>query len=117
MATILVVDDDESVARLVADIVTFCNHDPLVVSDPFEAVQYLRERKFGAVLTDYMMPKLDGIELLTITQESSPTVRRVLITAAPKEEAVKQAAKIGVVQMVIAKPPGIAEIRTALAWL
>jgi DNA-binding NtrC family response regulator len=117
VATVLVVDDDESVARLVAKIVEFCRHYPIVEDDPFEAAQILRAHKIGAVLTDYMMPKLDGLELLTIAQESSPQTRRVLITAAPNEEAVKAAAKSGLVQMVIAKPPGIAEVEQALAWL
>lgn len=117
MVSVLVVDDDESVARLVADIVSFCKHEPIVIDDPFAAVLALQTLKIGAVLTDYMMPRLSGIELLTITQDLHPNIRRVLITAAPNEEAVKKAGISGVAQMVIAKPPGIAEIRLALAWL
>lgn len=117
MAQILVIDDDISVAQLVADVVSFCKHMPIVVSDPLEAVLLLGRTKFGAILTDYMMPRLDGIELLMIAQEAHPSVRRVLITAAPNEEQVKQNLHSGVVQLVIPKPPGIAEIRMALAWL
>jgi two-component system chemotaxis response regulator CheY len=117
MAQVLVVDDDESVARLVADVVAFCKHTPEIFDDPFMAILAIRSQRFGAVLTDYMMPKLDGIELLLVTQEASPHTRRVLITAGPSEDEVKEAARTGVAQMVIAKPPGIAEIRLALSWL
>lgn len=117
MAKVLVVDDDESVARLVAEVVTFCKHEPVVINDPFQVVLMLREHLIGAVLTDYMMPRLDGIELLTIVQDTSPQSRRILVTAAPQEEAVRQHLHTGLVQMVIAKPPSIADIRMALAWL
>lgn len=117
MAKILVVDDDESVARLVAEVVSFCKHTPLIFTDPFLAVVAMREHELGAVLTDYMMPRLDGIDLLNIAQDTMPGARRVLITAAPQEEAVRKCHQSGVAQMVIAKPPGIADIRMALAWL
>jgi len=117
MALVAVVDDDESVARLVSDVVSFCKHEPVVFSDPYQAAVALRERHFGAILTDYMMPRLDGIDLLVIAQDASPKTRRVLITAAPQEEAVREALHSGVAQMVIAKPPGIADIKMALGWL
>ncbi len=117
MALVLVVDDDESVARLVAKMVAFCTHTPLVLSDPFQAAAAMREREVGALLTDYMMPKLNGIELMLLAQDTSPRTRRVLITAAPQETEVREALKSGVAQMVIAKPPGIADIEIALAWL
>jgi DNA-binding NtrC family response regulator len=117
MATVFVVDDDESVARLVSDVVAFCGHTPVVFSDPYQVAAELRGGSVGALLTDFMMPRLNGIELLLIAQETSPKTRRVLITAAPQEKEVREALKGGVAQMVIAKPPGIAEIRLALGWL
>jgi DNA-binding NtrC family response regulator len=117
MALVLVVDDDESVARLVADVVAFCKHTPLMLTDPFLAAAAMREQTVGALLTDYMMPKLNGIELLYLAQDTSPSTRRVLITAAPNEVEVREALRAGLAQMVIAKPPAIADIREALSWL
>jgi CheY-like chemotaxis protein len=117
MALVLVVDDDAMVAHLVARIVQFCRHEPLEVMDPLAAAQRVTDRAVRCVLSDYMMPKLDGIELLTIFHDQRPDVRRVLITAAPREQAVEDARKSGVVQAVIAKPPSIADIEQALAWL
>lgn len=118
MALILCIDDDESVARLVSDIVRFCQHEPVVETRSMEVLaNWIQDKRIGAVLADYMMPKIDGIELLSVFQEQRPDVRRMLITAAPTEEAVLKAAKDGTVQMVIAKPPAIADIKLALAWL
>lgn len=118
MAKVLCVDDDESVARLVADIVTFAGHAPVVETDSMAAVvQHMNDASIRALLVDYMMPRLDGIEILTVWQERHPNVRRVLITAAPQESAVLEALRSGVAQMVIAKPPSINDIKLAVAWL
>lgn len=118
MALVLCLDDDDSVARLVADVVEFCKHEPILETNALDAVsRWLREPQLKAVCTDYMMPRMDGIEVLALFQESRPDVRRVLITAAPQEEAVRAAERSQVVQLVIAKPPSIGDLRLALAWL
>ena len=118
MSRILSVDDDETVARLMADIIEFCRHEPVVVTDSLLAVtKFINDFRVGAVFSDYMMPRMDGIELLSCWQEQRPRVRRILITAAPQEEPVRKAEREGVVQLVVAKPPNIGDIRLALAWL
>ncbi len=115
---VLCIDDDETVARLIAEIVEFCGHEPIIEKDSMDATtKHVADMRIQAVLTDYMMPRLDGVDVLLIWQERRPEVRRVLITAAPNEHSVREAGKSGVAQMVIAKPPGIADIKMALAWL
>jgi len=118
MSRILCVDDDETVARLIADIVEFCRHEPIVVTDSLAAItEFIGDPKIGAVLSDFMMPRMDGIEMLACWQERRPSVRRVLITAAPQEESVRKAEREGIVQLVVPKPPAIGDVRLALAWL
>lgn len=118
MAKVLCIDDDETVARLIAEVVEFCGHTSVIETNSIEAATtHLRDSQIAAVLTDFMMPALDGIDLLTIWQEQRPQVRRVLITAAPNEAPVKAAGRSGLAQMVIAKPPSIADVKLAVAWL
>lgn len=118
MALILCIDDDLSVAQLIAEMVESKGHEPVTETDPVDAVQrWIRSPKIVAVLTDFMMPKLDGVELLSAFMEARPEVRRVLITAAPHEDAVRRAKKDGVIQMLIAKPPSFSDIKQALLWL
>ncbi len=117
-AKVLCVDDDDSVARILADVVAFCGHSAIVETMPIEAVaKHLLDTTVRAVLTDLMMPRLNGIEMLSIWQERRPEVRRILVTAAPQEAEVRDAHRSGLVQMVIAKPPSIADLKVALAWL
>lgn len=118
MALVLCLDDDESVAKLVADVVRFCQHTPVVEMSSIDAVsRHLRNADLLAVLADYMMPQMDGLEVLDVFRAERPDVRRVLITAAPTQEEVRRAEREGLVQMVIAKPPNISDIKLALAWL
>lgn len=117
MARVLCIDDDVSVAKLVADIVAFCHHEPLVETDSLAVSSHLKDRSLKAVIADYMMPKMNGLEVLTIFRDIRPDVRRLLLTAAPGEEEVRRAEREGLAQLVVAKPPGINEIRFALGWL
>ena len=114
---VLCIDDDVTVAQMIADIVAYCRQELVVLSDSFDVVNHLTDPNMKVVLTDYMMPKLDGLEVLTLVQERRPDVRRVLITAAPHEALVREAFKTQLAQLVIAKPPTIADIKLAVAWL
>jgi two-component system response regulator FlrC len=115
MALVLVVDDDYAVAQMLGDAVTFCGHKPIVETDSLRAAT--RTEEFAAILTDLMMPRINGIELLAIFADRSPSVRRILVTAAPEEAEVREATRAGIVQHVVAKPPGLSDIKYALAWL
>lgn len=118
MALVLCIDDDATVAEMVADIVQFCGHEAIIETSSIDAVtKWVRHPKLGVVLSDYLMPKMNGLELCEVFRETRPNVRRVVITAAPDEREVKDALKSGLVQMVVAKPPSIGDIRSTLLWL
>lgn len=118
MALVLCIDDDFVVAKMVADIVTFCRHEPIVETDPIEAIAtWIHDPRLAVVITDFMLPRMSGVEVLSIVQEARPEVRRVLITAAAKDEVPHRAARDGIAEMLIIKPPAIEDIRRALAWL
>ena len=115
---VLCVDDDLSVARMLAEVVQFCGYDGVIEMSAVEAAStHVADVRVRALLCDYMMPGLDGLDVLTVWQERRPEVRRVLVTAAPNETAVREAVRTGLVQMVVSKPPTIGDIKMALAWL
>jgi CheY-like chemotaxis protein len=122
MVKVLCIDDDESVARLMAEMVEFVGrnyggYEAVTCMDTFEAIEHLKDRRIRAVVSDYMMPKLDGLEFLVVVQEQRPDVRRILLTAAPNESAVKDAKRSMLAMSVVAKPPSIRDMELALAWL
>lgn len=119
MPLVLCIDDDLTIARMVADVCRFAKHETAIETSSIDALsKWIHDRRVKAVITDYLMPKLDGIELLIVFRDMRPDVRRVLITAAPTElEAVRKAEADGTIQMTIAKPPTISDIQLAVSWL
>ncbi len=64
MSRILIVDDDKSIAELVADSLEDEGFETVVLQDGEKALELLqKDNDFSLILLDIMMPKLSGIEL------------------------------------------------------
>ena len=92
---ILVVDDDDSIRRLLVDF--FQQLAPLQVDwarDGAEALHFLSSRSYAAVVLDVMMPHMSGIDLLAslqaMTADPTSKIHDVpaifMITAAAQED-------------------------------
>jgi len=57
---VLVVEDERSIARLVAEVVDMAGYLPVVAFNGQEGLERARERWPALVVTDLMMPLLDG---------------------------------------------------------
>ena len=80
--TILVVDDDPVIRRLLQQRLVKENYEVLVASDGYKAEATLHERHVDVVLTDLMMPgDIGGIEVLEIAKKISSAIDVILITA------------------------------------
>lgn len=64
MSRILVVDDDEQIRELIHSILTTFGHDISEASNGKLATQMYREQPFDVVITDLVMPDMEGIELI-----------------------------------------------------
>jgi len=64
MATILVVDDNAVVARVLARLLQQRGHRALVAADGPAALDTVRQQGPDLVLLDMMMPDMDGLEVL-----------------------------------------------------
>lgn len=114
---VLCLDDDIAIARLVADVVRFCGHEPIIETDSTGAVLRHVRGGLGAAIVDQLMPGVSGIDVLTAFSQASPATRRILLTAAPQLPDVQEAVRDGIVQHLLVKPADLAEFRLALAWL
>lgn len=77
---VLVVDDDATFARTVADALVDRDVDAVVVSDPREALGLARQRRFAAAVVDLIMPGMDGLELARELRRASPATEIVMLT-------------------------------------
>ena len=93
----LVVDDSEFFADMTAETLT-TEHDMDAVSvhSGTAAAELLAEEEFDCVVSDYEMPGMDGLELLSTVRESDPSLPFILLTGRGDEETASEAIKAGV---------------------
>ena len=106
-ARILVVDDDALILQALSRILQSEGYDVVAHSDPVKASQ---EEKFSVVITDFMMPQLNGIELLNRLKSSNPDSVRLLLTAASDFKVASDAVNRGEVYRLLAKPWSLHEL-------
>ena len=70
--TVLVVDDQEDVRRLVADVLDAMGYRPLTAAGGEEALDLLAEEKVDLVISDVVMPRMSGAELAARIREAAP---------------------------------------------
>ena len=80
-ARILIVDDQERMAAVIATALRFANYECDVVTDSERALALLANHTYDAVVTDWKMPEIDGMELLRRVKRDSPGLPVILITA------------------------------------
>jgi DNA-binding NtrC family response regulator len=79
--SILVADDDDSVRGLLKTILTRAGHGVVEVEDGKAAIDELTARPFDVVITDLMMPKADGLEVLRRARQIQPRTPVIMLTA------------------------------------
>jgi signal transduction histidine kinase len=80
---ILVVDDEESVRRLLQQTLSRFGYTVTTASDGEEALALCRTHSYALVLTDLKMPRLGGKELLLQIKDHTPETEVIMMTAYP----------------------------------
>lgn len=80
MASILVVEDDLAVQSFVCRALTHKGHSVTAVNDGLEALETLRDSQFDLLMTDIVMPGLDGIGLALQVARDWPDLPVLMMT-------------------------------------
>ncbi len=75
-ASILVVDDEPSIRRLLTGVLAMADYDVEVADSAREALEILATRSFDALITDLKMPGMDGPALYAELQRRYPEIAR-----------------------------------------
>lgn len=81
MHTILVVEDDQRVAQLLQAGFEECGYGVLVASDGVMGVRLFKESKVDLVISDVILPKMDGFEMCKEIRKLRPEVPVLMLTA------------------------------------
>ena len=95
---ILIVDDEESMRRFLSILLEKEGYQVSLASSGEEALQQLKERSFGLLITDLKMPGMNGVELLEHVTTSDPTLPVVILTAFASDASAVEAMEKGAYQ-------------------
>ncbi len=94
--SILVVDDDPVIRRLLQQRLKRENYKVILAKDGYEATRQLDEHHIDVILTDLMMPgDIGGIEVLEIAKGYNSAIEVILITAHSSVDTAVEAMKKG----------------------
>lgn len=85
---LLIVEDDFSVLYLLKRILASKKHEILVAKDGEEALNIISQNPIDVLVTDWMMPKINGMELIQLVRERiTPCPVIIVVTALNSKEA------------------------------
>lgn len=113
---ILIVDDDDMSRYSLREIIRSLGHEAIECNDGRAAQEALSRHEIGALVTDIIMPDMDGIELLTWTRDTNPALPVIVISGGGRTrnlDFLDIARKFGATA-VLAKPFTAADLSIAL---
>ncbi|MEE1009802.1 MAG: response regulator transcription factor [Agathobacter sp.] len=81
MIRILIAEDDYDVSQLFKHVLLQKGYSVVTVSDGREALEAMNKEKFDLLISDVMMPVMDGFELVRTMRESNDQTPVLMITA------------------------------------
>lgn len=99
---VLILDDEQMVLTSLSSFLTLeTDYEVVTFSSPEEALKYVEQNPTDLVISDYLMPEMDGIAFLAKVKEINPHVTRIILTGyADKENAIKAINDVGLYQYI-----------------
>ncbi len=112
---ILLVDDETNVLSALMRVFRQENYDVVTCNSPVLALEKLTKEQFQLIISDYMMPGMNGGDLLKKARELHPNMIRIMLTGHADVNAVVSAVKTGAVYKFILKPWNDDDLRVTVA--
>ena len=97
---VLIVDDDPGTLASLSRAFALEGYTAVTASSAARALERLQQEPVDVILSDVVMPGMDGIELLAKLRERSPAVPVVLMSAQASVEAAVKATRLGALDFV-----------------
>ncbi len=110
----LVVDDEETVGDMLADVLRSAGHSVVVARGATEGLSRVRNEPFDLVFTDLSMPDMTGWELARAVRDAAPGLPVILVSGFAVEVSPDELQASGV-HSILAKPINISEVLEAAA--
>ncbi len=92
---ILIAEDEKNIGFLLVDLLSKEGREIKVVHDGLEALQELKQQSYDLLITDLMMPEVDGLEVMHQARILHPDILIIVMTGYASLETAIQAVKEG----------------------
>jgi two-component system response regulator HydG len=82
-ARILIIDDDENIRKVLTTILEEEGYFVESVDTAKKAIERTKRKAYNLALIDIRLPDMEGIELLTRMKDTTPKMRKIIITGYP----------------------------------
>ena len=113
---ILIVEDDADLSKALGMMLNFDGHQVHIVDRGDAALAMLATSKFDLLITDYLMPEMNGDQLAALVKHRWPDQPIILATEAVETLDYARSHAIGV-DCVLNKPFTLQELREAVIWV
>jgi CheY-like chemotaxis protein len=119
MAKILLIDDDPTIQKVFSQFLTGMGHEIMQAENGKEGMSMLQETRPDLVITDIMMPEMDGLEILMHLRSTHNSVPVIAISGGMRALPVNflQQAKLFGARYVFEKPVPLDVLRNAVKEL
>jgi len=104
--SILVIDDEKAIRKVLTEILTFEGFTVDEAADGAEGAKKIKEGNYDCILCDVKMPKMDGMEVLQLAKQERPDTPFIVISGHGTIETAVDAVKKGAYDY-ISKPPDL----------
>jgi DNA-binding NtrC family response regulator len=95
MADILIIDDDRQMRRLLTRILTGAGHTVREAENGRDGVARFQEQRSDMVITDIVMPDMEGIETILSLRRDNPTLPIIAISGGSDPVYLRAASGLG----------------------
>ena len=93
---ILIIDDEQDILDVLQRFMARKNlFEVEVCTNPVQAVEKIKHNNYSLVLTDIMMPEMNGVEVLKAIKASNPSIHVVMMTAFSTLDRILECEKLG----------------------
>ncbi|WP_035058778.1 ATPase, T2SS/T4P/T4SS family [Andreprevotia chitinilytica] len=111
---LLLVDDERNVLTSLKRVFRQESYEIDTAADGDEALALLQQQRYHVMVSDFMMPKMNGAELLKAARQVQPDTIRIMLTGHADTQAVMGAIKEGAVYKFILKPWNDDDLRVTI---
>jgi two-component system response regulator (stage 0 sporulation protein F) len=116
MATILVIDDQEPIRALLRESLEAAGYEVLEASNGRLGLELFQERSADLIITDIVMPEMDGLELMLELARNFLNVKVIAISGGLESEGTLHVAKLLGARQTFHKPLDMDKLLSAVRY-